>query len=288
MTQRRSFDRDYLKQEFDKLDRTAKRYVAIYLIGGGAMAFYGLKAATKDIDIILTNQEDLNSLQTALGETGYKESNPLVITRPYNEMQTSAILENKDRFRWDLFLTKVCGKLTLSAEMQKRATSLYQGNKLKVLIASKEDLFLFKGITTRDADLDDTRILAQSGLNWETITQECKNQSQQSGVCWEDALAQNLLDLKTKYGIEAPIEKALRKTAEGKIIEATLLGQIENGNNTVSGIAKVIGEHPNFVRVQLYKLASRGLVKVDKSSKLHKFLLSGSGKSTKTSQAGFT
>src|SRR4030067_767242 len=159
MAQSRSFDKDYLRQEFDKLDAIAKRPLVLYLIGGGAMAFYGLKVATKDIDIILTNQEDLNSLQSALVATGYKEPNPIVITRPYNEM------ENKDGFRWDLFLNKVCGKLTLSAEMQKRANPLYKGSKLKVLIASKEDLFLFKAITTREADLDDTRILAQSGLN---------------------------------------------------------------------------------------------------------------------------
>jgi hypothetical protein len=144
-----------------------------------------------------------------------------------------------------------------------------------VFITLKEDLFLFKAITTRDADLDDTRILAQSGLNWETITQECKNQSQQTGVCWEDALAQSLQELKTKYGIAAPIEKALRKTAERKIIEAALLGQIEKGNNTVSGIARAIGESPNFIRVELQKLSRRGLVKIDKSSKTHKFLLGG-------------
>jgi hypothetical protein len=273
MTQRRSFDKDYLKQEFDKIDSIAKKGIVLYLIGGGAMAFYGLKVATKDIDIILKNHEDLNSLQTTLGARGYKEPNPIVITRPYNEMQTSAILENKDGFRWDLFLTKVCGKLTLSVEMRKRATSLYQGNKLKVLIASKEDLFLFKAITTRDADLDDTRILAQSGLSWETIAQECKNQSQQTGVCWEDALSQNLQELKTKYGIEAPIKKALRKKAEEKIIEAALLRQIEKGNNTASGIAKAIGEPPNFVREELQKLAAKGIVKVDKSSKPHRFPL---------------
>jgi len=272
MVQRRSFNKDYLKQEFDKLDNTAKHSIALYLIGGGAMTFYGLKVATKDTDIIITNQKDLNSLQAALGAIGYKEPKPIIITRTYNEMQTSAILENQDGFRWDLFLNKVCGKLTLSAEMQNRATLLYHGSKLKIFIASKEDLFLFKGITTRDADLDDTRILAQSGLNWETITQECKSQSRESGVCWEDALHQNLQDLKTKYGIEAPIEKTLRKIAEQKIIEAALLGQIEKGNNTVSGIAKAIGESTYFVRVNLHKLASKGIIKVDKSSKPHKFL----------------
>lgn len=237
------------------------------------MAFYGLKVATKDIDIILLNQDDLNSLQLALSAIGYKKPNLIVITRAYSEMQTSAILENQDGFRWDLFLTKVCGKLTLSAQMQNRATSLYQGSKLKVFIASKEDLFLFKGITARDADLDDTRILAQSGLNWEILTQECKSQSRESGVCWEDALSQNLQDLKSKYGIEAPIEKTLRKTAEQKIIETTLLRQIEKGNVTVQSIAQEIKESPIFIRKELKRLANRGLIKINKSNRPHKFFL---------------
>jgi hypothetical protein len=221
------------------------------------MAFYGLKDATKDIDIILTNHEDLNNLKAALDALGYKEPNPLVITRPYNDMQTSAILENGDGFRWDLFLSKVCGKLTLSADMQNRATNLYQGNCLTVLIASKEDLFLFKAITTRDADLDDTRILAQSGLKWETIAQECKSQSQVSGLCWEDALSQNLQALKEKFSIESPIEKTLRKTAERKIIEISLLGQIQKGNNTISGIAQAIQEPESFVRIELNRFVTK-------------------------------
>ena len=53
MAQRRSFDRNYLNQEFDKLNTTTKQTLTLYLIDGGAMAFHGLKVATKDIDIIL-------------------------------------------------------------------------------------------------------------------------------------------------------------------------------------------------------------------------------------------
>ena len=273
MTQRRSFNKNYLQQEFDKLNNTAKQPMTLYLIGGGAMAFYGLKDATKDIDIILTNHEDLNNLKVALVAMGYKEPNPLVITKPYNDMQTSAILENRDGFRWDLFLSKVCGKLTLSEEMQNRATPLYKGNKLKISTASKEDLFLFKGITTRDADLDDNRILAQSALNWDIISQECNSQSQVSGLCWEDALSQNLQELKEKYSIESPIEKTLRKTAERKIIESSLLGQIAKGNNTVANIAKEIHQPDNFVRVELYRLFKIGTIKIDKSLRPYRFFI---------------
>ena len=157
--------------------------------------------------------------------------------------------------------------------MQRRATSLYQGTRLKVLIESKEDLFLFKGITEREADVDDIRILAQSGLNWTVISQECKSQSDESGVCWEDALYQNLIDLKAKYSIESPIEKPLRKVAERKIIETTLLRQIQKGNHTVKGIAREIKEPQNFIREELKRLVNKEIIIIDRSDRPHKFFL---------------
>jgi hypothetical protein len=273
MTKRPSFDKNYLKKEFDKLNAQTKQPLTLFLIGGGAMAFYGLKDATKDIDIILTTKDNLNNLKTALESLGYQEPNPILITRAYNKMQTSAMLENQDGFRWDLFTTQVCNALTLSAAMKRRATPLYKGERLTVLIASKEDIFLFKGITEREADLEDMRVLAESGLNWNLITQECQNQSTAAGVPWENALYQNLLDLKTRYGIESPIEKTLGKTAERKLIETTLLKEIEKGNNTTKGIAQKINEPTSFVRAELKKLASQKLITIDKIHKPHKFYL---------------
>lgn len=38
MAHRRSFDRDYLRQEFEKLDNIANKGIALYLIGGGAIS----------------------------------------------------------------------------------------------------------------------------------------------------------------------------------------------------------------------------------------------------------
>ena len=273
MTQRRSFDRNYLQQEFDKLNATTKQPLTLYLIGGGAMSFYGVKDATKDIDVILTNQEDLNNLKVTLEALGYKEPDPLLITRPYNDMQTSVILENQDGFRWDIFLHKVCGKLTLSNEMKNRAASLYQGNTLQIFLTSKEDLFLFKAITSREADLDDTGILARSGLDWDAISQECRRQSEFSDVCWEDGLYQTLLGLKEKYGISSPIEKPLRIAAQQKMMEKTLLDQIEKGNNTIKSIAQELKMARGYVGAELNRLANKELVAVSKSERPRKFFL---------------
>ncbi len=124
------------------------------------MTFYGLKETTKDIDIILTSPEQLEELLTALSAVGYKKLLQALITMSYCKMQTSAIMENKEGFRWDLFINRVCNALMLSEEIKQRAKQLYRGSNLTVLITSKEDIFLFKGITEREADLDDMGILA--------------------------------------------------------------------------------------------------------------------------------
>jgi len=80
--------------------------------------------------------------------------------------------------------------------MVSRATDFYSKKLLKVMLASKEDIFLFKGITERETDLEDMRLLAESGLDWKVIEKECQYQSDLSGILWENTLLQNLIDLR--------------------------------------------------------------------------------------------
>jgi hypothetical protein len=278
MTQRPSFNRYYLQQEFEKLDAKT-RPVTLYLIGGGAMAFYGLKDATKDIDIILTSAEQLEELLIALSSVGYKKPDQALVTKSYCKMQTSAIMENKEGFRWDLFVNKVCNALILSEEIKQRAKQLYKGSNLTVLITSKEDIFFFKGITEREADLDDMRILSESGLDWKLISKECQMQSAMAGVPWEMALSQNLQDLKQRYHIDAPIAKEIRRVAEEKLeilSRETLLKEIANGNNTVKGIAEKIRQPQSFVRAELKRLEKEKLIWADKNHKPLKFCINRS------------
>jgi hypothetical protein len=275
MKQRPSFNRYYLQQEFDKLDAKT-RPVTLYLIGGGAMAFYGLKDATKDIDIILINAEQLDKLLTALSSLGYKKPDQALITNSYCKMKTNAIMENKDGFRWDLFINRVCNALMLSEEIKQRAKQLYKGSNLTVLITSKEDIFLFKGITEREADLDDMRILSESGLDWKLISKECQMQSAMAGVPWEMALSQNLQDLNQRYHIDSPIAKEIRRVAEEKLeilSRETWLKEIANGNNTVKGIAEKIRQPQSFVRAELKRLEKEKLILGDKNHKPLKFYI---------------
>jgi len=271
--QRPSFDKEYLFKELDKLSSKILIPVNLFMIGGAALISYGLKEATKDIDVVLQNPDELNALINALKKLEYRNPIPIEITRPYRMMRTNEILENKGGFRWDIFDRQVCDALTFSSEMKSRGTVFYTKGTLKIILASKEDIFLFKGVTEREADLEDMRLLAESGLNWKTIEQECRNQSVSSGRLWENALYERLIDLKTKHKIESPIERSLKATLEEKLIEITLTEAIKKGNNTVKTISQAANQPEHFIRESLKKMEKKGRIKVNKTSRPYKFTL---------------
>ncbi len=99
------------------------KHVDLYLIGGGAMSFQNLKVATKDIDVVLRSTRELELTRKALLSLGYFV--PCIRGGAYAKMNTSAILENSDGFRWDLFVQVVCNGLQLSESMAKRSIELF-------------------------------------------------------------------------------------------------------------------------------------------------------------------
>jgi len=214
---------------------------------------------------------EFDELTDSLEDLGYHIPGSVEISRPYRKMAATKILENKDGFRWDIFLQQVCQALAFSKEMESRATSFFTKGFLTVFLASKEDIFLFKAITEREADLGDMRLLAESSVNWEVIKQECQNQSLSTGRLWENTLYQKLLDLKSKYGIKSSIEKHLKTIAEEKMAEIAITEEIKKGNNTVKMISKALNLSEPFVRESLAKMEKKGLLKVDRSSRPYRF-----------------
>jgi len=171
------FDREYLKREMERLDGLLSDRVNIYIIGGGAMSFQNLKDATKDIDVIVGSGIEMEQLRDVLARIGYFIP---AIRGPYKQMQASLIMENKDGFRWDIFVNVVCGGLSLSSSMEERALTLFSMDRLSVHMLSLEDIFVFKSVTSRERDREDMYLLFLQGLDFEVIRDEIIRQNEQN------------------------------------------------------------------------------------------------------------
>lgn len=210
------FDEKYVLNELEKLVNALTMPVNLYIIGGAAMIRYGLKAATKDIDVLLSTYEETMELIQALKKSGYHQIQASRLAPEYQMMFTTQILENADGFRWDIFHEVVCKKLRLSTGMIERSKTLFKTGQLTVLLISKEDIFLLKTVTERDDDEADLLILARSKLDWETVLKECMSQSRHDLMCEID-LYDKLDKLRTSYGLETPIYDNISKVAQDQM-----------------------------------------------------------------------
>ncbi len=263
---RRKFKLKYVEGELKKIGKRIPRRVEIILIGGANLMYRGLKAATKDVDIVVMRSSDLKLFSEALNDQGYFEVKRL--TKEYSNLGASVIMRNKDRFQYDIFYQQVCGALILTPRIIKRAELLGKFDKLSVLLMSPEDVFLFKGMTERVADLEDMRILVEQGLDWKIILDEC--QKQDGEKIWEAFLFVKLEELQKKYGIRAPIKRKLKQTSEHKLIKDMVLAFLGNGRTF-----KEISEHvqkrlscsDSWIRKQISMMVGEGIIQRKRSGR---------------------
>ena len=200
-----------IKQVFEETDKQLTSNINIYIIGGAALLYHGLKPATKDIDILIPDKESYNNLVKTLCSIGFSEKEP---TETYKKMEINIILEKKD-FRFDVFLQKVCKKIMLTKEMKNRAHSIIKMKHLTGFLCSNEDIFIFKSITERKGDLEDCIALAKRGINWDIVLKEVQSQIQHSGEdVWITWIGERL-DILEDEGINIPIMKEINKLRDG-------------------------------------------------------------------------
>ena len=254
------FKREYITGELKKIGSTLRQRVKVLLIGGCIMIFRDLKDVTKDVDMVLTSPNDLKAVVEALKSLEYSEIKEL--PREYQKLGASAVLRNPDGFQIDVFHRQVCEGLEITERMEGRAHFLKTFGNLDVYLMSAEDVFIFKSITEREADLVDMRALAEVGVDWGVVKEECMFQKKRS--IWEAFLVDRLEELKSRFGIEVPITKELRKVAEDEMIKRILMDIIKDGNDTVDKIAKVVKEKSRYseswTRRQLNGLVKNNMI----------------------------
>lgn len=177
-----------------------KEHIKIYIIGGGALSFRGLKEATKDVDIIIKNQKEFDLFDETVKNAGFK-----LMTNIENEFYLTALaVYIKEDSRIDVFLKEVGKMLTLTQSMIERAEHYKDYEKLSVYLLSNEDIFLFKLMTERAGDIFDCDRLMKEELNYNIIYNEALEQSK--GRKWFFWAYESLCKLEEHNGIRIPIK----------------------------------------------------------------------------------
>ncbi len=270
MTQRREFSLGYIENELTRLDSGLASPLDIYVAGGFVMAHRGLKPGTKDIDVVLEDRPRFRNLVKLLLRHGYRELTVNVLPSAYVNLFASAILENSDGFRWDVFEKVVADKLALTETMKSRATPSYKKKKLRLFLLSKEDVFLMKSVTDRDRDLEDMFLLARSGLDYDAIFEECLVQSELTDRVWESGLYERCEELNERYGVKVPFLNKLRRVADEKTMMRALTSLIRDGRDSEGAlIAASRGKlRAGDVSFGLKALLRKGRIKVAESGRI--------------------
>lgn len=200
------FDKNELESWISSVANKLEMECSVYMIGGAAMSFRGLKTATKDIDLIATDKNEFEVLDHAILSAGFARATDLD-----DEFYLTALsVYEKGDSRIDVFLNEVGKMLNLSQNMKKRATLFKEYGKLKIFLASNEDIFLFKAMTPRKGDIEDCARFIREGLNYDIIYSECVEQSSENKR-WHFWLFEKICEIEEQTDMDVPIKSKLLK-----------------------------------------------------------------------------
>jgi hypothetical protein len=263
-----------LENSLASIGNLLERKLRIFLIGGCAMTFSGTKLSTKDIDVVLLSGRDIDTFRTALEMAGFMRNQSS--TRVYRELGSQMIYRNDEGMQFDLFNRTVCRKLEVSSRMVSRSKNLRTYGKLEVHLISPEDIFLFKGMTERERDLDDMARLAEGGLNWDVIRTECSLQPKRQ--IWELFLFVKLQELEESHGIRAPIKQELLRSGGeelvGQMFKAIIGARRMSFSEISDAVLSAYHYSPSWTRKQLNILVERGILDVARSKRKKIYRLS--------------
>lgn len=242
-----------------KLDKSISETISLYIIGGGAMSFYDLKTATKDIDVLVNSEEEAKYLINALESCNYGKMEN--IGTNYQKMRARAVLENTDRFRWDIFVNKVCGGLSFSKDMASRAKLFKNLKKIAIYLVSPEDIFIFKSVTSRPRDREDMFILFSHGLDVNIVKKEIMQQSiRDESRAWLAYFFVGLDELVEEYKVIFPDYDEFCIMAEKEMIERLTLEFVKKKPCTLDNLVSLLGCKQKDITKILNQLLKKGLI----------------------------
>jgi len=241
------YEKDVVDFVFEGLSKKIGNKIDVFVLGGIILMEYGLKTATKDLDLMVKTMEEFIELKKAFEKMGYNET--IKREKQYEQLKPSTILDKQNQPRIDLFTKKICDALELSAGMISRAKKT-EIRKLCIWFLSLEDIFLFKSISSRDSDITDCQnILEKKKIDWNIVWKELLNQRKNLKALSCLTILDHLEVLEQRIQAKIPITKKVLSLC---IKESILF--ITAQPKTVKEIKSLI-EFPEYlIRNQLNKL----------------------------------
>lgn len=209
---------------FREIGRNLTQVTSVFLIGGENMRLKGLKARTKDCDIVTNDSASYDRFVQALKKMDYKSLNASSLSEDDKRLNASDILVHEKRSRIDLFMRFIGkDKFYLSDRMVQRA-KIESFGKLRLGILHDSDVFLLKCIAAREGDIDDMARIAQSTrFNWDLVLEELEKQEHETRFDLSSKILDGIDDLVDYKGIVPPFYKKLVNRAIDKQIDKLLL-----------------------------------------------------------------
>ena len=253
------FDKNYIKNQLSFIDDNLDGNIEIYIFGGGAMSFLDLKAATKDIDVLVSNETQAKQLIQALIKSNYRLIKSQEIA--YLQMRAREIIENEDGFRWDIFVDRICGGLSFSEAMKSRAEPFMKFSHIETFLISPEDIFILKAVTSRPRDREDMFSLFSYGLDNGIIKNEIKRQAQiDQNKAWLSYFFIGLDELVDQYNIVYPDYDEFLSYAEEEMLEHVIKTLIERKPRSIKELVKRLKIDKKEIVMKLDQLKKSNII----------------------------
>jgi hypothetical protein len=254
-----------LRTGLQRLGETLDTKVDAYLLGGGNLILRGRKDSTKDLDIVVDDNEALRLLGEALRELGYEERTNLEAA--YEELEPAVVFEHEGSPRYDIFVTVVAGSLQLTEQMKRRVDRTLDYDNLSLHLLSPTDIFLFKSITEREGDLEDATLLArQATIDWSQLLEEIKRQDELTGQYFSFAVLDTLDILQQRESIDPPIHRQLVSYC----LENALTISLQEPK-TIRDLREELDFPDHQIYNTLRALEEEGVIEVDRTGSLNEY-----------------
>jgi len=229
-------------------------------LGGAAMAKLGIKASTKDVDLVFRSPKDLEAFEAALAAMGAKQ-----IREPISRSERPGarhLWETPDRMGWDLFVDNVLGFQFSDADYASSDRWIVEGDVEYRRLAS-DLVFVMKAFTPRTRDIGDMASLLSSGAatarGVQRLVQERIDRSPERE--WLSRFYHGVQDMADQEGIDVRWVEQFEDEAALATAAPLVLSWLAEKEMTIDELSTRLRESNDATRALLERMGARGTIR---------------------------